>query len=235
MNLGGRCSLCTADPNFPTERLQNIIEDAEPKVILTQTELMDGLNVSVPRLDINQAGVVTLEQVRETLAFGDIAYVMYTSGSTGKPKGVRIGHPSIINFLLSMNDRLQVTTETQLLAITTYAFDISILELLIPLMYGGVVHVCPREVSQDGNQLVDYLNAKSINILQATPASWKMLLDSEWSGNAGLTALCGGEALDTILAENCWVKSVAYGMSMARPKLQCGLVRLVSLMQSILI
>ncbi|KOR73605.1 amino acid adenylation domain-containing protein, partial [Acinetobacter baumannii] len=189
------------DPNFPTERLQNIIEDAEPKVILTQTELMDGLNVSVPRLDINQAGVVALEQVRETLAFGDIAYVMYTSGSTGKPKGVRIGHPSIINFLLSMNDRLQVTTETQLLAITTYAFDISILELLIPLMYGGVVHVCPREVSQDGNQLVDYLNAKSINILQATPASWKMLLDSEWSGNAGLTALCGGEALDTILAE----------------------------------
>ncbi|WP_159310907.1 AMP-binding protein, partial [Klebsiella pneumoniae] len=150
------------DPNFPTERLQNIIEDAEPKVILTQTELMDGLNVSVPRLDINQAGVVALEQVRETLAFSDIAYVMYTSGSTGKPKGVRIGHPSIINFLLSMNDRLQVTTETQLLAITTYAFDISILELLIPLMYGGVVHVCPREVSQDGNQLVDYLNAKSI-------------------------------------------------------------------------
>ncbi|EHU3348735.1 amino acid adenylation domain-containing protein [Acinetobacter baumannii] len=189
------------DPNFPTERLQNIIEDAEPKVILTQTELRDALNVTVPRLDINQAGVVALEQVRETLAFGDIAYVMYTSGSTGKPKGVRIGHPSIINFLLSMNDRLQVTTETQLLAITTYAFDISILELLIPLMYGGVVHVCPREVSQDGNQLVDYLNAKSINILQATPASWKMLLDSEWSGNAGLTALCGGEALDTILAE----------------------------------
>ncbi|MER8281117.1 AMP-binding protein, partial [Acinetobacter baumannii] len=81
--------------------LQNIIEDAEPKVILTQTELMDGLNVSVPRLDINQAGVVALEQVRETLAFDDIAYVMYTSGSTGKPKGVRIGHPSIINFLLS--------------------------------------------------------------------------------------------------------------------------------------
>ncbi|MFX9638744.1 AMP-binding protein, partial [Acinetobacter baumannii] len=65
------------DPNFPTERLQNIIEDAEPKVILTQTELMDGLNVSVPRLDINQAGVVALEQLRETLAFGDIAYVMY--------------------------------------------------------------------------------------------------------------------------------------------------------------
>ncbi|WP_163047522.1 AMP-binding protein, partial [Acinetobacter nosocomialis] len=66
------------DPNFPTERLQNIIEDAEPKVILTQTELMDALNVSVSCLDINQAGVVALEQVRETLAFGDIAYVMYT-------------------------------------------------------------------------------------------------------------------------------------------------------------
>ncbi|MCU0188501.1 AMP-binding protein, partial [Citrobacter freundii] len=189
------------DPNFPSERLHNIIEDAGPKVILTQTELMDALNVSVPRLDINQAGVVPLEQVRETLAFGETAYVMYTSGSTGKPKGVRIGHPSIINFLLSMNDRLQITTETRLLAITTYAFDISILELLIPLMYGGVVHVCPREVSQDGNQLVDYLNTKSINVLQATPASWKMLLDSEWSGNTGLTALCGGEALDTILAE----------------------------------
>lgn len=122
------------DPSFPRERLHNIVEDAEPKVILTQTDLMDALTVSVPRLDINQAGVIPLEQVRETLAFGDTAYVMYTSGSTGKPKGVRIGHPSIANFLLSVNDRLHATADMQLLAITTYAFDISVVELLIPLM-----------------------------------------------------------------------------------------------------
>lgn len=189
------------DPSFPRERLHNIVEDAEPKVILTQAELMDAVNVSVPRLDINQADVVPLEQVRETLAFGDTAYVMYTSGSTGKPKGVRIGHPSMANFLLSVNDRLQATPDMQLLAITTYAFDISVVELLIPLMYGGVVHVCPREVSLDGNLLVDYMQAKSINIMQATPASWKMLLDSEWSGIPGMTAISGGEALDPILAE----------------------------------
>jgi non-ribosomal peptide synthetase component F len=114
-----------------------------------------------------------LEQVRETLAFGDTAYVMYTSGSTGKPKGVRIGHPSIANFLLSVNDRLQATADMQLLAITTYAFDISVVELLIPLMYGGVVHVCPREISLDGNLLVEYMQAKSINVMQATPALGK--------------------------------------------------------------
>lgn len=168
------------DPSFPRERLHNIVEDAEPKVILTQTDLMDALTVSVPRLDINQAGVIPLEQVRETLAFGDTAYVMYTSGSTGKPKGVRIGHPSIANFLLSVNDRLHATADMQLLAITTYAFDISVVELLIPLMYGGVVHVCPREISLDGNLLVEYMQAKSINVMQATPSSWKMLLDSEW-------------------------------------------------------
>ncbi len=189
------------DPSFPRERLHNIVEDAEPKVILTQAELMDAVNVSVPRLDINRAGVVPLEQVRETLAFGDTAYVMYTSGSTGKPKGVRIGHPSMANFLLSVNDRLQATPDMQLLAITTYAFDISVVELLIPLMYGGVVHVCPREVSLDGNLLVDYMQAKSINIMQATPASWKMLLDSDWNGIPGMTAISGGEALDPILAE----------------------------------
>ena len=170
------------DPSFPRERLHNIVEDAEPKVILTQTDLMDALTVSVPRLDINQAGVIPLEQVRETLAFGDTAYVMYTSGSTGKPKGVRIGHPSIANFLLSVNDRLHATADMQLLAITTYAFDISVVELLIPLMYGGVVHVCPREISLDGNLLVEYMQAKSINVMQATPSSWKMLLDSEWKG-----------------------------------------------------
>lgn len=56
---------------------------------------------------------------------------------------MRIGHPSMANFLLSVNDRLQATPDMQLLAITTYAFDISVVELLIPLMYGGVVHVCP--------------------------------------------------------------------------------------------
>ncbi len=189
------------DPSFPRERLHNIVEDAEPKVILTQTDLMDALTVSVPRLDINQAGVIPLEQVRETLAFGDTAYVMYTSGSTGKPKGVRIGHPSIANFLLSVNDRLHATADMQLLAITTYAFDISVVELLIPLMYGGVVHVCPREISLDGNLLVEYMQAKSINVMQATPSSWKMLLDSEWKGIPHLTALSGGEALDPVLAE----------------------------------
>lgn len=162
---------------------------------------MDALTVSVPRLDINQAGVIPLEQVRETLAFGDTAYVMYTSGSTGKPKGVRIGHPSIANFLLSVNDRLHATADMQLLAITTYAFDISVVELLIPLMYGGVVHVCPREISLDGNLLVEYMQAKSINVMQATPSSWKMLLDSEWKGIPHLTALSGGEALDPVLAE----------------------------------
>ena len=144
--------------------------------------------------------------MRETLAFGDTAYVMYTSGSTGKPKGVRIGHPSMANFLLSVNDRLQATPDMQLLAITTYAFDISVVELLIPLMYGGVVHVCPREVSLDGNLLVDYMQAKSINIMQATPASWKMLLDSDWNGIPGMTAISGGEALDPVLAENFWAK-----------------------------
>lgn len=164
------------DPSFPRERLHNIVEDAEPKVILTQTDLMDALTVSVPRLDINQAGVIPLEQVRETLAFGDTAYVMYTSGSTGKPKGVRIGHPSIANFLLSVNDRLHATADMQLLAITTYAFDISVVELLIPLMYGGVVHVCPREISLDGNLLVEYMQAKSINVMQATPSSWKRII-----------------------------------------------------------
>ncbi|MCP5960890.1 AMP-binding protein, partial [Klebsiella pneumoniae] len=89
----------------------------------------------------------------------------------------------------------------QLLAITTYAFDISVVELLIPLMYGGVVHVCPREISLDGNLLVEYMQAKSINVMQATPSSWKMLLDSEWKGILHLTALSGGEALDPVLAE----------------------------------
>lgn len=66
--------------------------------------------------------------------------------------------------------------------------------------------MCAREVSLDGNLLVDYMQAKSINIMQATPASWKMLLDSDWNGIPGMTAISGGEALDPVLAEKLWAK-----------------------------
>ena len=130
----------------------------------------------------------------------DLLYVMYTSGSTGRPKGVEIEHRSVVNFLLSMREKLGVGESDRLLAVTTYSFDISVLELLLPLVSGGTVVLLGREDIQDAGRLVRSIGELRPGLLQCTPGMWQMLLEAGWQGDAGLRALCGGERLGKDLA-----------------------------------
>ena len=132
------------------------------------------------------------QQSEENLEKGataqSLAYVIYTSGSTGKPKGVKVSHRSVVNCLHSTAQRLEFTEQDVLLAVTTISFDIAALELYLPLLVGGTVAVARVEDARDGRELASRLTECLTTVMQATPSTWRLLLDAEWEGSEGFTA-----------------------------------------------
>ncbi|WP_158883356.1 non-ribosomal peptide synthetase [Rhodanobacter sp. L36] len=195
------------DPEFPRARLDHMVADAGLAALLTQSQL-------APRFDLREQPVLELDRLADELdaqsdarielesgiAPDAIAYVIYTSGSTGQPKGVEIPHRAVVNFLSGMIERPGLRKDDRLLAVTTLSFDIAVLELFGPLSVGGEVILATRDEAMDGEALKDLLATSRATLMQATPATWRMLLQSGWNGPDGFRALCGGEALAPDLA-----------------------------------
>jgi len=187
------------DPKFPAERLEFMLEDSEASFLLTTKALSGSLPNSSKNIVIEDV-LASLEQFAvEPLSISvdpkAVAYMMYTSGSTGKPKGVTVTHKNLVNFLFSMAIEPGINAEDKLLSITTISFDIAGLELFLPLIKGAAVVFADHETTRDGQLLLSILQKKQITILQATPTTWQLLLDSGWETPLALKALCGGEAL----------------------------------------
>jgi amino acid adenylation domain-containing protein len=195
------------DPSYPFERLAYMIEDAAPPVLLTQSSLRDGLQgctAQILALDehIDEIAAQDADNLHtnEALSQHQLAYVIYTSGSTGKPKGVMVEHGAVVNFLLSMQREPGLAASDCLLAVTTISFDIAALELYLPLVAGAKVVLASRAAALDARQLIALMERFEVTVLQATPATWQMLIGSQWRGRSNLKALCGGEALTTELS-----------------------------------
>jgi amino acid adenylation domain-containing protein/thioester reductase-like protein len=176
------------DPALPPERLDYMLKDAAPSVLLTQAEIRALPNILDP---IPHASRLTSR---------NLAYVIYTSGSTGAPKGVMVEHESVVNFLSSMRTQPGIEGSDTLLAVTTLSFDIAGLEIFLPLLHGAKVVLATREAAQDAQRLLRMLDEHAVTLMQATPATWRLLIDAGWPGHSKLKALCGGEALSTDLA-----------------------------------
>ncbi|HEX3528690.1 MAG TPA: non-ribosomal peptide synthetase, partial [Thermoanaerobaculia bacterium] len=197
------------DPEFPAERLAYMVADSGLRVLLTEERLLarfapePGVTLVVLDREGEEAAAAgPLAAVPPLPAGpGNIAYVIYTSGSTGWPKGVQIVHRGLANFHLAMSRRLGFTAGDALLAVATLSFDMSALDLYLPLVVGGRVVIASREVASDGERLAAVLMRPEITALQATPATWRMLLAAGWTGKPELMALCGGEALPRDLAD----------------------------------
>jgi amino acid adenylation domain-containing protein len=194
------------DPAFPIERLRYMVEDSGAKALVTRTTLAEalfsGLNlvrvcVDHDRDQIEQQSGESLPILARPL---NRAYVIYTSGSTGRPKGVQIEHRSLTNFLCSMAVEPGLKETDTLLAVTTLGFDIAALELFLPLITGGRIELASQETVLDGVALGRALAASGATVMQATPATWRMLFESGWKGGRHLKVLCGGEAMDRDLA-----------------------------------
>jgi amino acid adenylation domain-containing protein len=130
-----------------------------------------------------------------------LAYVIYTSGSTGKPKGVEVTHRSVVNLLACMQRQVGIVAEDRLLAVTTLSFDIAGLEVFLPLVSGARVILATREEAWNGAALRDLIEQSGATMMQATPVTWRLLLDAGWAGSPDFKILCGGEALPLELAK----------------------------------
>ncbi|BCQ27138.1 hypothetical protein NK8_53270 (plasmid) [Caballeronia sp. NK8] len=192
------------DPAYPGERLSHILTDSTPRLLLADAAGREALgdtgSLTVLDPDASLDDTLPQDDPQTTVAPQHLAYVLFTSGSTGKPKGVMVEHREMLNFLCSMRDVTAMCADDTLLAVTTIAFDIAGLELYLPLSTGARVVLARRSDAADPLALQALLTKHDTTFMQATPATWRMLLDAQWSGNAQLTALCGGEALSAGLA-----------------------------------
>ena len=193
------------DPTYPPERQAFMLADAQAPVLITQESLLDllpdhgGHTVCLdrdwPAIAAEPASAPTVPADPDALA-----YVIYTSGSTGHPKGVEIRHRSVVNLLAAMRERPGLGEDDVVVNVTTPAFDLSVPDLYLPLVCGAKLVIVPREETQDPARLAAALSASGATFMQATPTTWRMLVDAGWEGKPDLRIVCGGEALPRSLA-----------------------------------
>ena len=195
------------DRNYPPERIRFVLDDARVRLLVTQSACLSELpavDCAVFLLDrANNPASLIAEPVaanHQNIGTDPLAYVIYTSGSTGKPKGVMVAHRAAANFLYAMRQTPGIRAEDILLAVTTISFDIALLELFLPLSAGARIIIADEAVTRDANELIKTIAAEQVTLMQATPATWNMLLATGWQGQSGLKILCGGEALSSGLA-----------------------------------
>ncbi len=196
------------DPTFPMERLAFMIQDSGAAFIVTQKSVADRVPpTSAEHILLDNLSAAGSKTMCSPGSSEDLAYIIYTSGSTGKPKGVSVSHRSVVSFLQSMRREPGIVADDILLSVTTVSFDIAGLEIYLPLTTGATVVVANRDTLSDGNLLRQEIESCGATIMQATPATWRLLLEAGWTGSSKLKILIGGEAvpLDLVnrLAPKC--------------------------------
>ncbi|MGW0199150.1 non-ribosomal peptide synthetase, partial [Nonomuraea sp. NPDC003201] len=191
------------EPDHPQQRLDYQLDDAGAAVVLAG----EGIVVSGDRTVLPLVPVDSVTPVSGTVtAFSsvrpeDCAYLIYTSGSTGLPKGTLIDHYSLANLIAHFAHQLAVSAEDTVLWLTTFSFDISALELFLPLTTGARLAVAPDDARTQGEPLAEALRRYEVTVAQATPTTWRLVIDQVAGQLAGRRVLCGGEPMPAVLAK----------------------------------
>jgi amino acid adenylation domain-containing protein len=185
------------DISYPQERINAILTAAKVKLFITDSDLDEAAINQAS----NQLPVINIKKE-------NIAYVIFTSGSTGVPKGVVITHDALHNFLHAIKREPSIRENDRLLAITTIAFDISLLELFLPLVSGASLVVMQEQQNQDSVLLTQIIEEQQITLLQATPMTWRLLLNSGWQAPKNFRGFCGGEQLANDLAADLLAQGI---------------------------
>ena len=194
------------DPAYPADRIAYVLGDAGAAILVTEDKVLEHLGKTPCRIlslagDAGRIEKTAASRPEPLAGSDDLAYVIYTSGSTGRPKGVEIEHRAVVNFVQAMAKRPGLTRDDVLLAVTTVSFDIAVLELFLPMYVGATVVLASRAITLDPDALQVALRQHGVTAMQATPATWSMLVDAGWTGSPGLKVLSGGEAMSRDLAE----------------------------------
>ena len=193
------------DPTYPSDRLAFMMKDAGIDLLITHSDVIANIpTASAKAICLDQEWKTiqdySVELPPHLVSPDNLAYIIYTSGSTGTPKGVQVSHRGVVNFLTSMRSAPGMISGDVLLSVTTLSFDIAVLELLLPLTVGATTVLVDRQVAMDGEALLDAMERFKVTVMQATPATWRLLLAADWQGCQNLKILSGGEALPSDLA-----------------------------------
>jgi amino acid adenylation domain-containing protein len=193
------------NPSDPPYRLDQVLTHAGSRLIVTDSQSMDNLPDDSSHIFVlDQQPAAPIEDGVDCALYvaepSDIAYVIYTSGTTGSPKGVVVTHGALTNVFTDIAERLAFTERSSWLALTTVCFDPAVLELLLPLCYGGKVLLVSEEQARIGRVLAGLIHYKKPTVLLGTPITWRILIESGWTGSSDLTIICGGDRLDRELA-----------------------------------
>ena len=191
------------DPDFPKERLDYIIQDSHCKIIVTgkNNVLKERENVLMFNIEqLLEESSNRPNQVSKPIKQENSAYIIYTSGTTGHPKGVEIGHLSLLNFLTSMQQQPGLDESDLVFSVTTYSFDISILEFFGSLISGATLYVARSTILADPEAILEEIELFQPTWIQATPSFYQMLVNEGWKGNDKLKICCGGDLLSESLA-----------------------------------
>ncbi len=196
------------DLTYPKERLSNIIEEVKAKIVIVDKIS----NATFFKKEIKVFDVEVLNSCIENSSFSDrssikinshdTAYIIYTSGSTGEPVGVEISHLSLVTFIKNMNKEVNFSKEDKILSATNSVFDISLLEFLIPLCFGGTLLLANDKECKNMHFLQKLIIDAKPTFMQATPSRWQMLIDSGWENRRPIKILSGGEKLDDVLKDD---------------------------------
>jgi amino acid adenylation domain-containing protein len=190
------------DATLPRARLAHCLAEARPTLVLTQSRLRRLLpQTDAPVLVLNGLAGIDTAPEPVPVDLESLAYVLCTSGTTGQPKAVEITHRAVVNLLAAMRETPGFRSADSLLAVTRLTFDIAALELFLPLLSGGRVILASREDATDPFRLAALMQRMQPTVMQATPSTWRALIDAGWQGQPGLKILVGGEALPRPLAD----------------------------------
>ncbi|AMP99120.1 Nonribosomal peptide synthetase [Pedobacter cryoconitis] len=192
------------DPDFPRNRLDFIIKNSGIKNLVAEKrhsfQEIGGL-FSIDPEDLLEGALLSGNKPSVEISSTDTAYVIYTSGSTGVPKGVEISHQSLTNVLLSVGEKLKINPADQLFSVTTYSFDVSVVDFFLPIINGASLYIASAEILSDPELIIHKLAVLQPTVLQATPAFYQMLFKAGWTGSNQLKIVCGGDLLQEKLAE----------------------------------
>jgi amino acid adenylation domain-containing protein len=191
------------DPIFPKARLEIILDDAQPVILVTQSSLLEKLPQTNAQIVFIDDPAIFDQGSVDNLGLGNPlkpVYILYTSGSTGKPKGVPIKQHSVVNLVNSYSKMINATKEDILFAVTTISFDIAEVELYLPLFSGAKIVIGSQETAMNMELLMQAIDESNATIFQATPVTFKMLIRSSWPGKKDLKIISGGEAFSKELA-----------------------------------
>lgn len=195
------------DPVFPKERLNHILNDSKSQILITENGIDLELEPLVNTKFLLLEEILSYNNIAEDIVDNpvnpeDTAYIIYTSGSTGNPKGVEVGHKSLLNFLCSIQQKPGINHTDVLLSVTTYSFDISILEFFAPFISGSTLYIVSQETLGDVELMIKKIEEIKPTVIQATPSFYQMLFHGGWKGDKKLKVLCGGDLLSQNLAKN---------------------------------